>query len=247
MAEHAEEGIRLCKMLKGDALHQWVQACIMANYNRSDFDGRRGNFTDAVRRLESAMDEFGPIDSNLAGAILGEGLWKWSQCGKPVRPLQVAHIYRKGQAAPDNNVTWPEKGKVAIFHRVNRDVSYIPQSIAAFKFDQQVSAKFGAAVDLILLVEAVDFDINAQKLITTAADATLERDFFHEYLKMPVPLYIYERKVTGKQPDGRLIRSGDPNPEGFLVFVDKKGIVRNIDTGSIPRRMHLIEEMLREP
>jgi hypothetical protein len=255
MVTQSQAALRLSQELKGEALEQWNGASLAAVLNKADLEARQKNFAGAIAVLKAAQSQFtAPSKRGIYDMLEREMGDKYIMLGRPAVPIQSSFVYLPGQLKPVSPSTLLSTGKPSL--RIFVNYHSLDGSMTLYRTVQKVLARSRSKVDLILFAETSGWE--ADSLIPSPdIEATQIREFFHSYLNIAAPLSIWAQEVTGKTPDGRLIRAPNPNRTFManLSVVDKAGVVRYVeqtrggDEQGLPseqRLLNMIDELSRE-
>jgi hypothetical protein len=250
MTDQARRARQLSRTLTGEMQREWLGEILAAVANQADVEQRRKQYQPAIAEVKAAIKELEPLNAALVHQTLDPVLQKLQViAGNAAMPkTQAAYVYFPGQQTHETTIVRPRPGRVAVFITGSYQWGGFSESpgFVMFRFAQRVADRFGDRVDVTILGEAIGMD--GERLIPVADEAPLFPKFFHDYMKMTVPVVVFTPKVTGKAPDGRLIREPNPNSFAMATLVDKHGAVRDFQN-ALPglRWMNMIEEMLQEP
>jgi hypothetical protein len=247
MEEQSRHALQLCRTLTGDAVTEWVLEYTQAVINQADLDVRRGNAQAAVSALQKALEELGPLNFAV-GQQITEPLYRASVYGTDMPQLPVSYAFLPGQPTSTTTLVRPLKGKVSILIKGGY-TGLLENIFSLYRTAFNTKNEFGSDVELVVLGQTSGG--YEGRLLKAEEEAELFKEFFHTYMRMEVPVIVYDPKIAGKRDDGQLLREGSPNPVDFSFFtiIDKHGKIREAMAG-VPgavRLRHQISELIREP
>jgi hypothetical protein len=233
--------------LQGDAQQAFFDDWDDAVFNALDLEGRRGNYEEIKKIQQEALRAWEPVRPMHGPVQFARTDMKTRalRLGKIAPQMQAEYVFMPGKVEPlTTPLPLPARGKLSLF------ISFAPGALTAdiVRQHRQIATlrkKYPPSVlDIVVVTPTGGIDWNQLKMLKTEEEIEQLREFYFDYMKLPVPLSIRVQPYTINPTDGRRERTElhDYYIDEGEVLVDKNGIVRFLRGGG-KRLDNMIEEL----